>query len=41
MIKNDPDLCHIPIVVLTTSRQKEDIINSYALFHARMSGTQY
>jgi CheY-like chemotaxis protein len=28
-IKNDPDLCDIPIVVLTTSSAEEDILRSY------------
>lgn len=30
-IKSDPDLCHIPIVVLTTSAAEEDILHSYKL----------
>lgn len=30
-IKSDPELREIPIVVLTTSQQQEDIINSYKL----------
>ena len=30
-IKSDPDLCHIPVVVLTTSRAEEDILRSYKL----------
>jgi CheY-like chemotaxis protein len=30
-IKSDPDLCHIPIVVLTTSAAEEDILHSYRL----------
>jgi chemotaxis family two-component system response regulator Rcp1 len=30
-IKADPTLCHIPVVVLTTSRNEEDIHNSYDL----------
>ncbi|ESA33897.1 chemotaxis protein [Leptolyngbya sp. Heron Island J] len=30
-IKADPDLKHIPVVVLTTSRNEEDIFNSYDL----------
>ena len=30
-IKSDPDLCHIPIVVLTTSSAEEDILRSYKL----------
>jgi chemotaxis family two-component system response regulator Rcp1 len=30
-IKADPDLQHIPIIVLTTSRNEEDIFNSYDL----------
>jgi CheY-like chemotaxis protein len=30
-IKSDPDLCHIPIVVLTTSSAEEDILHSYQL----------
>jgi two-component system, chemotaxis family, response regulator Rcp1 len=31
-IKVDPELRHIPVVVLTTSRNEEDIHNSYDLF---------
>jgi CheY-like chemotaxis protein len=30
-IKSDPDLCDIPIVVLTTSAADEDILQSYKL----------
>lgn len=30
-IKSDPDLMEIPVVVLTTSKQEEDIANSYRL----------
>jgi CheY-like chemotaxis protein len=30
-IKSDPSLCHIPIVVLTTSAAEEDILRSYQL----------
>ncbi len=30
-IKADPVLCHIPVVVLTTSRNEEDICQSYDL----------
>ena len=30
-IKSDPDLCHIPVVVLTTSSAEEDILRSYKL----------
>ena len=30
-IKDDPDLCNIPVVVLTTSAAEEDILRSYAL----------
>jgi CheY-like chemotaxis protein len=30
-IKADPDLCRIPIVVLTTSHAEEDIVSTYAL----------
>jgi two-component system, response regulator len=30
-IKNDPMLCHIPIVVLTTSKAEEDIYRTYNL----------
>jgi CheY-like chemotaxis protein len=30
-IKSDPELCHIPIVVLTTSAAEEDILRSYKL----------
>lgn len=31
-IKADPELRHIPVVVLTTSRNEEDIYNSYDLY---------
>jgi CheY-like chemotaxis protein len=30
-IKSDPELCHIPVVVLTTSAAEEDILHSYKL----------
>ena len=30
-IKSDPDLCRIPVVVLTTSSAEEDILCSYKL----------
>lgn len=30
-IKNDPQLCSIPIIVLTTSKAEEDILRSYNL----------
>jgi len=30
-IKSDPDLMRIPVVVLTTSREEEDVIRSYNL----------
>ena len=30
-IKSDADLCHIPVVVLTTSAAEEDILRSYKL----------
>ena len=30
-IKSDPELCDIPIVVLTTSSSQEDILSSYRL----------
>ena len=30
-IKSDSDLCHIPVVVLTTSSAEEDILRSYKL----------
>jgi two-component system response regulator len=30
-IKSDPDLTHIPVVVLTTSAAEEDILRSYKL----------
>lgn len=28
-VKQDPDLCVIPVVVLTTSRDEEDIVSAY------------
>ena len=31
VIKSDPDLCDIPVVVLTTSAADEDILRSYKL----------
>ncbi|BBX84029.1 response regulator [Mycolicibacterium aubagnense] len=31
VIKSDADLCHIPVVVLTTSAAEEDILRSYKL----------
>jgi CheY-like chemotaxis protein len=31
VIKSDDDLCHIPVVVLTTSSAEEDIVRSYKL----------
>ncbi|MGF1496760.1 MAG: response regulator [Elainellaceae cyanobacterium] len=30
-IKADPSLCHIPVVILTTSQQKEDVLRGYDL----------
>ncbi|MDH6218941.1 response regulator [Streptomyces pseudovenezuelae] len=30
-IKSDPDLAHIPVVILTTSAAEEDILRSYKL----------
>jgi CheY-like chemotaxis protein len=30
-IKSDPDLCRIPVVVLTTSSAEEDVLRSYKL----------
>lgn len=30
-IKQDPKLCHIPVVVLTTSKADEDIVKTYNL----------
>ncbi len=30
-IRSSPALCHLPVVVLTTSQQPEDVRNSYAL----------
>jgi CheY-like chemotaxis protein len=30
-IKSDPDLCHIPVVILTTSSAEEDVLRSYKL----------
>jgi chemotaxis family two-component system response regulator Rcp1 len=31
VIKRDPDLKHIPVVVLTTSKAEEDVLKSYEL----------
>ena len=31
VLKTDPDLCRIPVVVLTTSEQEADILRSYDL----------
>jgi CheY-like chemotaxis protein len=30
-IKNDPQLCRIPVVVLTTSKAEEDVVRTYGL----------
>jgi CheY-like chemotaxis protein len=30
-IKSDPDLTHVPVVVLTTSSSEEDVLRSYKL----------
>jgi len=30
-IKSDPMLCHIPVVILTTSAAEEDVLKSYDL----------
>ena len=30
-IKSDPDLCRIPVVVLTSSREQQDVVRSYQL----------
>ncbi|WP_028583115.1 response regulator [Desulfogranum mediterraneum] len=30
-IKSDPDLAHIPVVVLTTSKAEQDILKAYSL----------
>lgn len=30
-IKSDPELRHIPVVILTTSQAEEDVVKSYAL----------
>ena len=29
-IKADPALCHIPVVMLTTSKQEEDVVRAYS-----------
>jgi two-component system, chemotaxis family, response regulator Rcp1 len=31
-VKSDPELCTIPVVVLTTSRDEEDVLRSYNLY---------
>ncbi|WP_420828894.1 response regulator [Desulfobulbus rhabdoformis] len=31
VIKSDNDLCHIPVVVLTTSKAEQDILKAYSL----------
>jgi two-component system, response regulator len=28
-IKNDPDLCHIPVIIFTSSVKEEDVVASY------------
>jgi CheY-like chemotaxis protein len=28
-IKSDPELCHYPVIVLTTSKEEEDVFRSY------------
>ncbi len=28
-IKGDPDLCHIPVIMFTSSRKEEDVVASY------------
>ena len=30
-IKEDPDLCRIPVIILTTSKAEEDILRTYGL----------
>lgn len=30
-IKKDPDLAHIPVIILTTSAEEEDIVRTYGL----------
>jgi CheY-like chemotaxis protein len=30
-IKSDPALCHIPVVMLTSSREEQDIVESYQI----------
>src|ERR1700691_592616 len=30
-IKSDPDLTHVPVVILTTSASEEDVLRSYKL----------
>lgn len=30
-VKSDPDLCHIPVVILTSSAAEEDVLRSYQL----------
>lgn len=30
-IKSDPDLCHVPVIILTTSGTEKDVIDTYRL----------
>lgn len=32
MIKNDPNLCHIPVIVFSNSSLENDVLDSYQLY---------